>query len=608
VRSPDPAVATRAMADLIRHRGPDDRGTFADPAHGLALEHLRLSIIDLSAAGRQPMTNEDGSVVLIFNGEIYNFQDLRPQLEKAGHRFVSRTDSEVIVHGYEEWGEAVVEKLCGMFAFAVWDVGRQTLFLARDPLGIKPLYYWTSPHDGFYFASEVKAFLALPEFKPALHPRTVRQFLELNFITDEFATSLAGIEKLPAGHTLTLAPGRPSRPRRYFSPPPVEPYGGGEAELNERTDRLYETLDRVVREHLIADVPVGLLLSGGLDSSLVAALAARHTRLRTISMGFADSRLDERPFARVVSQYVGSDHEEVLIRPEEIRDDLEASVWFVDDLFGDWGVITTRLLYRKCRDAGVKVILVGEGSDELFGGYPSHALAPEGAVSRLALPRHVLRLYRWFSGRRWGREFWPLLRIFSGLQRETGGDLFAAVRLFEARHQLPHQYIMKVDKASMSVSVEARVPFLDVRVAREGFRTPRSLLLRDGTNKYLLRRVAERHRLLPEVVTRRPKVGGSVAANWMDEVPQFRAYAREVVLDPGGLTRDLGLDRAMRRYFDEGRSGYRFPHPLSILSIVAWRLLLLNLWGRNYLRRQPGPSSDRLVESVSPRLPQVEPC
>jgi asparagine synthase (glutamine-hydrolysing) len=600
------------MADQIRHRGPDDRGTFADAAHGLALEHLRLSIIDLSPAGHQPMLNEDGTVVLIFNGEIYNFQGLREQLLSAGHRFISRTDSEVIVHGYEEWGEAVVDKLCGMFAFALWDARRNVLLLARDPMGMKPLYYWLNPSGGLYFASEIKAFLALPEFRPAANPRTLRQFLELNFITDERETSLAGVSKLPAGHTLTVRPqdaaaGRAPSPRRYFTPPPVEPFGGTPAELDARADRLYEVLDGVVREHMIADVPVGLLLSGGLDSSLVAALAARHTRLRTISMGFADSGIDERPFARSVSRHIESDHEEVLIRPDEISDGLERSVWYVDDLFGDWGVITTMLLYRKCREAGVKVILVGEGSDELFGGYPSHALAPEGGVSLLGLPRHSLRLYRWYSGRRWGPELWRFAGTLRGLHREAGGDLFSAVRLFETRHQLPHHYNMKVDKASMAVSVEARVPFLDVRVAREGFRTPRSLLLRDGTNKYLLRRLAERHRLLPAEITRRAKFGGSVAASWMDEVPGFRAFARDVVLDPAGLTRQLGLDRAMRRYFDEGRAGYPFPHPLSILPIVAWRLLMLNLWGRLYLRHNPAPSFNGMHVKTAP-VPQVESC
>jgi asparagine synthase (glutamine-hydrolysing) len=257
-------------------------------------------------------------------------------------------------------------------------------------------------------------------------------------------------------------------------------------------------------------------------------------------------------------------------------------VWWVDDLFGDWGVISTRLLYQKCREVGVKVVLVGEGSDELFGGYPNYLQAGGGQADGWSVARRAMRMYRWYSGRRWGREFQTLYGLYRQLDREVGGDAFSTVRLFETRHQLPNCYNMKVDKASMAVSVEARVPFLDVRVAREGFRAPRSLLLAQGTNKHLLRRMARRHRLLPDEIIDRKKVGGSIAANWMDDTPSFRDFARQVVLDPAGWTRTLGLDKAMRAYFDGGRPGYRFPHPLSIFSIVAWRLLLLNLWSRRY--------------------------
>jgi asparagine synthase (glutamine-hydrolysing) len=326
-----------------------------------------------------------------------------------------------------------------------------------------------------------------------------------------------------------------------------------------------------------------------LDSSLVAALAARHSRVRTISMGFADSKIDERPFARIVSQHIGSEHEEVLIHPKEIADDLERSVWYIDDLFGDWGIISTMLLYRKSREAGVKVVLVGEGSDELFGGYPSYKMAGDAQGGGLTFLRRALRLYQWYSGRRWGRELWQFTNIMKTLHKESGGDMFSTVRLFETRRQLPHHYNMKVDKASMAVSVEARVPFLDVRVANEGYKIPRSLLLRDGTNKYLLRRVAERHKLLPPEIAQRAKFGASMASSWMDETPGFRAFARETILDPNGLTAQLGLAGAMRSYFDGGKTGNGLPSGVSIFSIVAWRLLLLNLWARRYLRNVPCP-------------------
>ncbi len=580
------------MGDAIAHRGPDDRGYHEAPADGLALGHNRLSIIDLSPAGHQPMFGEDRSVVLTFNGEIYNFVELRDELLAAGHRFSSRTDSEVIVHGYEEWGEGVLERLQGMFAFALWDDKARALVLARDPMGIKPLYYWRSAAGGLYFASEIKAFLALPEFRPAVNLHALRQYLETNFIYDAHESSLEGVFKIPPGHCARVdaralrSVGRiPTQ--AYFEPPAIVPWSGDLADADARADRLHETLSTVVQQHLIADVPVGLLLSGGLDSSIVAALASRHQPVRTISMAFADSAIDERPFARMVSKHVGSTHEEVIIRPEEIAADLERAVWVVDDLFGDWGVISTHILYQRCRDAGVKVVLVGEGSDELFGGYVQHAWAAGLENGGSSLLGRALRLYQGYSGRRWGSGLPEFLTTLGRAYADAGREPFAAARLFECRHQLPNCYNMKVDRASMAASVEARVPFLDVRVAREAFGTPRDLLLKDGRNKYLLRRMAERHALLPPEIIDRPKFGASMASTWMDSVPGFRRFAREVVLDPGGWAGPLGLQKAMEDYFDRDRAGASFPRSIGIFSIVAWRLLMLNLWARRYLTKTP---------------------
>lgn len=586
-----PPFSTEDQAWIQRvtaHRGPDDEGRFLDQTAGVGLLHRRLSIIDLSPLGHQPMTNEDGSVMLCFNGEIYNFRELRPELESKGHVFRSRTDSEVLLHGWEEWGEGVLERVRGMFAFAIWDGRRRELTLARDPMGIKPLFLWWSAGGRLAFASELKAFLGLQGFSPRPDLVALRQFLEFSFVADPERASLEGVRKLPAGHVLTVtaedaAAGRRPQSRAYFAPPRVERSAEGDWSLDARADRLHATMSEVVREHLVADVPVGLLLSGGLDSSVVAALARRHGPVRTLSMGFAESGLDERPFGRAVSEHLGTDHEEVVIRPEEIVGGVEEAAWYVDDLFGDWGVVTTMLLYRKCREAGIKVVLVGEGSDELLGGYPDFASAGGAEAEGLGAFRRGLRLYRWFSGRRWGSELLPLVRLVRELDAE-GGDPFSTVRLFETRHQLPSNYNMKVDRASMAASVEARVPFLDRRVAEEGFRAPREMLLREGTNKYLLRHMAERHGLLPRVTTRRPKLGGSIAATWMEDSATFRTFARDVVLDPAGLTATLGLRRAMADYFDRGKRGYRPPSGLSILSIVAWRLLMLNLWARRYLR------------------------
>jgi asparagine synthase (glutamine-hydrolysing) len=569
-----------AMADCIEHRGPDDRGYYFDRERGVAFAHNRLSIIDLSGAGHQPMTSEDGHFVLSYNGELYNFLDLRTELEKLGHQFHSRTDSEVVLRSFIQWGPACLDRFNGMFAFAIWSAADGKLFLARDPLGMKPLYYAAMPSDqGLVFASEIKAFLALPDFRVCINRDALNQFLEFGYTFEDHATSLEGVYKLPPGHSMEVIEGRPQIPMAYFAPR-VRPEAGGTPALPDLETELYNTLSEVVAQHLIADVPVGLLLSGGIDSSMVAAIAARHARITTISMGFAESDIDERPHARLVADHIGSDHREITIHPHEISEDLEEIAWYFDDLFADWGTVSTRLMYKKCRELGIKVVLVGEGSDELFGGYPifDWALRARGPMTW-----KLFQLYRRYAGRRYGSHFATFAAVMRRYLGETSGDLFGAVRLFESRSQLPNNYVMKVDKASMSVSVEARAPFLDRRVAEFAYRTPAAELLKDGTNKSLLRSMAERYELLPREITRREKFGASIAASWMDESQKFRDYARQVILDRSGWVDELGLRGAMTDYFSGKRQGYAFPRSISIFSNLAWRLLLLNLWSRRYV-------------------------
>jgi asparagine synthase (glutamine-hydrolysing) len=334
-------------------------------------------------------------------------------------------------------------------------------------------------------------------------------------------------------------------------------------------------LDQVVAEHLIADVPVGLLLSGGLDSSLVAALAARHGPITTVCMGFAESGVDERPEAQRVAAHIGSRHLEVLISASEVRAEIETGAWVFDDLFADWGTITTRILYRRCRELGLKVVLVGEGSDELFGGYEVFRQPVQGELG-------LWRLYQRYAGRRWGRLYPSFRRIMRGYLERHAGEAFSAIRDFEARHQLPNQYVMKVDKASMAESVEARAPYLDRRVAEFAWATPQQQLLVEGENKHLLREVARRDRLLPEAISGRPKFGAPLASDWMDSHAEFRAFARETILAHDGQTARLGLLPAMRDYFEHGRSGQPWPGALSIYRNMAWRLLLLELWAEHY--------------------------
>ena len=573
------------MPTLIRWPGKIPAATATDG---------RATIIDLSPAGNQPMSSPCGRVTMVYNGEVYNFQQLRRRLKARGHSFDSHCDSEVVLRSYLEWGPECVRRFCGMFALAVWDSRRELLFLARDPLGMKPLYYTTeiTESPGFYFASELRAFRAIPGFKPGMDRTALASFMEFGYTFDPHLTAYKGVRKLPPGHTLTVRKGKPELPEPYFSPPTAVsrshlPNGtrAGEAtdddtDADSRTE-LFAALDTVVRQHLIADVPVAVLLSGGLDSSLVASLACRDRPVTTISMGFEGGNFSELKPARRVAEFIGSDHQEVTIKAREIRDSLRDTVRVFDDIFADWGTVTTRLLYKKCRERGIKVVLVGEGSDEVFGGYPKFENALDLSGPR---PWRLLRLWHNYGHRRYGRTMWPFFRTMNRYLAGSGGDWFHAVRLFETRHQLPNNYVMKVDKASMSVSVEARAPFLDHRIAGRALSLPKERLLKNGRRKAILREIAAEHELLPPETVNRPKFGGSIAMNWMDDDPEFRSFARDVVLDGNARWTDrLGLRGAMEDYFDEGRRGYPFPHPLSLLRVIAWRLMQLNLWSEHYL-------------------------
>lgn len=572
--SAEPATAVlQQMADSIRHRGPDDRGFFRDPGKGISLAHLRLSIIDLSNASHQPMLNAEADVALVYNGELYNFHQVRAELQALGHRFVSQGDTEVVLKSYLQWGTECFSRFAGMFAIALWDGRSNTLHLARDPMGMKPLYY-AKHQGGFVFASEVKAFAELPGFKLQPSNLGLQQYLEFGYVFDQDQTFLEGINKLAPGHRMEVRVGEKEKITSYFSAPAPD-VNDTRAE-KERVDELRDVLTQVASEHLIADVPVGLLLSGGLDSSVIAALAAKQGPLLTISMGFADSIIDERPQAKQVSDFIGSQHHEILITPEQVMAEVETGAWVFDDLFADWGTLTTRLMYRRCREHGIKVVLVGEGADELFGGYDIFNV-PE---SLNAWQR--FRLYQRYAGRRHGKLFGDFSRIMSEYLEAGNGDAFHAVRLFESRRQMPNQYVMKVDKASMAESIEARAPYLDRRVAELAYRTPREWLLRNGENKYLLRALARREKLLPDAISQRAKFGAPLAASWIDENPAFRKFAREKILD-GRWCKPLGLESAMQSYFIDGRKGYGFPRELSIFSNLAWRLLLLELWSQHYL-------------------------
>lgn len=575
-----PEAAPRAetldrMLDAMQHRGPDNRGRFRDAARGVAFGHLRLSIIDLSPASHQPMRDASTGVTLAYNGELYNFRVLRAELQALGHRFTSTGDTEVVLRSFLQWGTACFARFAGMFALALWDPRTGTVHLARDPMGMKPVYF-AEHRDGVVFASEVKAFKALPGFRLSPSASGVRQYMEFGYVFDAHQTIFEGVRKLPPGSHAEIRSGTPIRVERYFTHP--MPAAEDRRDERQRVDELYAVLSEVIEQHLISDVPLGLLLSGGLDSSVIAALAARKSSMLTLSMAFAGSRVDERPHAREVAEDIGSNHVEVTITPQDVMQEVVGGAWVFDDLFGDWATITTRLMYRRCQERGIKVVLVGEGADELFGGYDVFQ-----TPQRLGLWQQF-RLYQRYSGRRHGRLFREFRRIV-GEYLAADSEPFDAVRMFETCRQLPNQYVMKVDKASMAESIEARAPYLDRRVAEVALRTPREWLLRGGENKYLLRALARRERLLPDAITRRPKYGAPLEPGWMDDDAGFRAFARERLLD-GVWARRLGVHAAMVEYFERKAEGYAWPRGLSIFRDAAWRILLLELWAPHYVQEQ----------------------
>ncbi|MFT5175195.1 MAG: asparagine synthase (glutamine-hydrolyzing) [Gammaproteobacteria bacterium] len=576
------------LGHTLLHRGPDDAGVYMDDAKGLALVHQRLSIVDLSNAGHQPMVHPQSGDVLIYNGEIYNHRALREELAELGCEFRSQCDTEVLLHALHCWGFDALNRVHGMYAFAYWQTASATLHLVRDPMGIKPLYYWADPlRGGLVFASEAKAFLGFPGFDAHVDEQSLQQYLEFGYTFDASHTLFAHMKKLPPGSHLTISRGeindklnRPTSKLISYQAPnltlrPAKDYEAIQGEL-------HRTLEEVVAEHLIADVPLALLLSGGLDSSLLTAYAARHTRLTTLTFSFTDSNVDEREHALAVSRFVGTDHEEIVLSPSKYVDELDDMAHCFDDLFADWGVFSTHLLYRQCEQRGIKVAIVGEGADELFGGYQAPLPPDHGRSFARPMDWKLFQLYRRYIGARYGSLFGVFRAQMHQFLASTDGDLFAAIRLFEAQCQLPNNYVMKVDKASMAASVEARVPFLDTRVSAIAYTVPSSMLLNQRTNKQVLRDMAARFKLLPESIIARQKFGASIAASWMDDNGAFRDYAEAMILAPQAWVDRLGLRQAMTAYFQQGRSGYPFPHRISIFRNLAWRLLMLTLWSRHF--------------------------
>jgi asparagine synthase (glutamine-hydrolysing) len=542
------------MGDRLSRRGPDGGGLYEDGA--LAMGMRRLSIIDLKT-GDQPLANEDRTVWVVFNGEIYNYRELTRELIGRGHRFSTASDTEVLVHLYEEQGADCVERLDGMFVFALWDRRRGELLLGRDRLGIKPLYYAVTAR-GLVFGSELKAVVASPWLERRVNGTAVREYLQYGYVTDPLSI-LADVAKLPPGHTVLVRDGRPEPPRRYWEPTRFFRAPGPGLDEATAGEELRRRLAAAVRSHLVSDVEVGAFLSGGVDSTaVVAAMAAEGGgRFKTFSVGFREAGFDELPYARRVAEHFGADHHEIVVEPGDLAV-LEDVLAAVDEPFADASAIPTYVVSRLAR-RHVKVVLSGDGGDELFAGYDRYivdhrrrrvgllgdfglgqplrwlsAAVPAGTPGKnylfnLSLPR--IERYRDAVSIFPDRALLRLVEAGAREQRaspfssalEAGKDLDPLSRLqaLDLATYLPGDILTKLDRMSMANSLEARVPLLDRHLVEFACALPPGLRFRNGETKYLLRRSLVGH--VPAEVLTRPKQGFAVPLRaWFSErLPGF---------------------------------------------------------------------------------------
>jgi asparagine synthase (glutamine-hydrolysing) len=607
----------KAMGDAIAHRGPDAEGFWMRPGIGLA--HRRLSIIDVEG-GDQPIANEDGSIQVVFNGEIYNYQELRRGLEARGHRFRTKSDTEVLVHLYEEHGAALVERLRGMFAFALWDHDKRRLVLARDRLGLKPLYLYRDA-EKLVFGSEIKAILACAVVPRDVHPAALEDYLAYGFIPGA-RTIFQAIEKLPPAHVLAVRPGGFAAPARRYWQLRIEPDSGPTAEEWQAAVRA--KLAETTRLHLIADVPVGAFLSGGIDSSIVVALTAGATqgRLQTFSMGFAEERYSELPFAREVAERFGTLHSDELVTPDAVSL-IDELTHYYDEPFADSSAIPTYLV-AKLASRSVKVVLSGDGGDEAFGGYARYAHDLRESAVRRWLPAWFRRAALGPVARAWPKADWlprPLRAktALSNLALDAGPayantlmlcrqplrrrlmapDLAASLnghvpeRLFWESYAtapaddalagmiaadtgtvLPDDFLVKVDRASMAHGLEVRPPLVDHELLELAARIPSHYKIHHGQTKWILKQAARE--ILPASILRRRKQGFEIPIDDWLRGP-LRSMFESAVLDRGARVADL-IDQAVaRRVYQSHLAG------TGRQGNLLWSLLTLARWAERYL-------------------------
>lgn len=605
------------MCSVIKHRGPDDEGIYIDGHVGLGMR--RLSIIDLRT-GHQPIFNEDESIVVVFNGEIYNFQELRQCLQNKGHQFETTTDTEVIVHLYEEHGDACVEKLRGMFAFALWDSRQQKLLLARDRLGVKPLYYRVD-NERIIFGSEIKAILQDPEVPRRVNLDSVDQMLTYGY-TFPPLTCFEGICELPQASTLTYKNGQVQINRYWDLDFEVSDFYDEE----KACERLLSLLSESIRLRMISDVPVGALLSGGVDSAVVVALMSQmsDSPIKTFSIGFDDIAFSELPYARQIAERYHTEHKEFIVKPDVIGI-LPKLIQHHDSFFFDSSAIPT---YYVCKMASeyVKVVLSGDGGDELFAGYnlylankvagyylrvprlirdfvitPLTRLVPEssgyinkGRVLRefiqAASPDTQQRYMRWSSKvkEETRRRLYRIPHLVAKLRNSYNGHLTELFRrqqkatplnqmlYVDTNSTLPHDMLLKVDRMSMASSLEVRSPLLDHNLFEFAATLPDRAKLNGWTKKYLLRKLAVNY--LPPNYLKRPKRGFSIPLDrWLRE--DLADYTRDILFDSRTQARGYFHQDVVKQIVEDHISG-RIAYGREI-----WILLTLELWHRMYIDR-----------------------
>lgn len=607
----------RRMTGVITHRGPDQSGVYA--ADGISLGHRRLSIIDLSDLGRQPMSNEDGTVWLAFNGEIYNFHEFRPELIARGHRFVSNTDSEVILHAYEEYGVDCVHKLRGMFAFAIWDAKQQSLFLARDRIGIKPLYY-TCREGKLWFGSEIKAILEDPFVPRELDEQALYDYIGFEFVPAP-DTMFKGIHKLPAGHHLVFKNGSAEIKEYWdlsFQPadPPVS--------FDEAVEKQRHLLDECTKSHLMSDVPLGVFLSGGLDSSTLVAMMRRHISgpLRTFTIGYQDKSFSELEYAEIVATHFDTEHHVLMI--DDLRADyVEKALWHLDEPMTDLSAVPLMLVCEQARKH-ITVCLSGEGGDESWAGYdrfkasklnrlfslipgpirkgvisPLVGALPDqrqkkGAINMLKrfiegsnLPAEGMHLrWQYFSSEEQDRQLFQ-----SGFRGRVSMDPFRFMRRYmekcnaqdrvnqelylDMRFMMTDSVLMKVDKMSMASALEIRVPLLDHVLVEFIASLHGDWKLKGYETKHVLR--AALKGILPDSIVTRGKQGYSLPVKHLLR-DQLKDYMVSLLNESPVIRSTLEPDTVNRLIREHVAMTHNHNH-------VLWALMNVAIWGNRFLPR-----------------------